>query len=218
MLIQYYGDTCFKITTKPGGRATDDTIILTNPIEKSSGFRPVQGQAEIVLLSHTIDQDALSGVKNDPILFSTPGEYASHGLTLKGIPSFRDAENGAVRGQNTIFTCIVEDMSLCFLGLLGHSLTADQLDHIGHTDILFIPVDGTDTLSPHQADDIIKKIEPALVIPMHYSTEESLLTTNTLKPFCDEVGNCPEATIAKLIIKKKDLEGKSMETILFERM
>jgi len=88
MLIQYYGDTCFKITTKPGGRATDDTIILTNPIEKSSGFRPVQGQAEIVLLSHTIDQDALSGVKNDPILFSTPGEYASHGLTLKGLPSF----------------------------------------------------------------------------------------------------------------------------------
>ena len=219
MLIQYYGNSCFKITVKPGGRATDDVILWTNPPEKSSGIRPVQGQANIVLLSHqTEETDALANLKDNPIIFRTPGEYASHGLTIKGIPSFRDAEQGALHGHNTIYTCIAEEMSLCFLGLLGHSLTSDQLEHIGHTDILFLPVDSTDTLTPHQADDLIKKIEPAIVIPMHYSTEDSLLGSNTLKPFCEEVGNCPEHTVPKLSLKKKDLEGKSMEIILLEKM
>ncbi len=218
MLIQYYGDACFKITTKPGGRATDDIIIWTNPPEKTSGSRSVQGQANIVLLSQPTNSEALVGLKGEPIVFVTPGEYASCGLTIKGIPSYHDAEGGSIRGQNTIYTCIVEEMSLCFLGLLGHTLTSEQLDQIGHTDILFIPIDGADTLSPHQADDIIKKIEPVIIVPMHYSTEDSLLTSNTLKPFCDEIGNCPEQTIPKLLLKKKDLEGKSMEVILLEKI
>lgn len=218
MFIQYYGDCCFKITAKPGGRATDDVVLWTDPVSKDSGLRSVQGQADIVLLSHdTLDRERLGSLRGEPIVFDMPGEYASHGFTLHGIPSFRDTENGTDRGQNTIFTFTVEDISVCFLGALGHPLSTDQLSKIGRVDILFIPVGNTDTLAIGSTDELIRKIEPALVVPMHYKMDGLRTELADKAAFCKEIGNCPDTEISKLAVKRKDLEGKSMEVVLFER-
>lgn len=218
MLIQYYGDYCFKITTKPGGRATEDIVLWTDPVSKETGLRTVQGQADIILLSHNSDQrDRLNNLKGNFVVFDMPGEYASHGFTLHGTPSFRDSQSGRERGQNTIFTFTVEDMTLCHLGALGHSLTSEQAGKLNHIDILFIPIGNTDTIPIHATDELIRKIEPAIVIPMHYKTDSIRLDISDRKPFCNEIGNCPSTEISKLNIKKKDLEGKSMEILFFER-
>jgi hypothetical protein len=34
------------------------------------------------------------------------------------------------------------------------------------------------------------------------------------KKFCNEIGNCPREKVAKINLKKKDLEGKSMEVVM----
>lgn len=218
MLIQYYGDFCFKITTKPGGRATEDVVLWTDPVSKESGLRAVQGQADIILLSHdTTDKDRLSSLRGDFIVFDAPGEYASHGFTLRGIAAARDTEAGALKGQNTIFSFAVEDLTLCFLGALGHPLVPEQLKHLDHVDILFIPIGNTDTLSIRMTDELIRKIEPSLIIPMHYKIEGLKLAIADEKTFCDEIGNCPGEKLPKINIKKKDLEGKSMEIVFLDK-
>lgn len=215
MNIQYYGDFCFKITTKPNGRATEDIVIVTDVPEKATGLRAPQGEAQIVVLSHQ-DREIpeLALIKGDPLAFVTPGEYSAKGVTLVGLPTFRDAELGAIRGRNTVFLIESEEMRLCFLGALGHELEPGTLEKIGDVDILFVPVAGTDTLPFEKIDELIRKIEPKVVIPMHYKLPGMKTEWPDAKKFCDAVGNCPDETLAKYNIKKKDLEGKAMEVVL----
>ncbi len=220
MQIQYYGDFCFKITAKPGGRATDDVVLWTDPCDKRSGLRAPVGQADIVLLSHDIEErDRLSGLmKNEPIVLDAPGEYSARGFAIQGLASFRDEESGSKRGPNTVFTVNVEDMNLCFLGALGHPLTQDSLSHLEHIDILFLPVGNKDTLAAEHLEDTLRKVEPAIVIPMHYKMPGLTLDLNDTKPFCTAVGNCPKDALPKLIVKAKDLVEKKLEVVLLEKV
>lgn len=119
MNIQYYGDFCFKISTKPAGRATEDIIVWTDPLQKGSGLRSPQGQVDLVFLSHSNNEDTSDAYKEETIIFDAPGEYAAKGISAIGFPAFRDAVGGTERGQNTIFIFESEDIHLCYLGASG---------------------------------------------------------------------------------------------------
>lgn len=218
MNIQYYGDYCFKITTKPNGRATEDVVLVTDIPEKSTGMRAPQGEAQLVLLSHQDSQyPGLELLKGNPIILSTPGEYAAHGVAVLGLPSFQDAEKGAKRGQNTIFLIETEELRLCFFGALGSEPDASTMEKLSGVDILFIPVGNTDTLPISQVDDLVRKIEPKVVIPMHYKIGGMSTSLPDETAFCKIIGNCPKEKLVKWNVKAKDLEGKNMEVILFEK-
>ncbi len=212
MNIQYYGDFCFKITTKPGGRATEDVVIWTDTPEKATGIRTPFGAADLVLLSHlSPDDESLSGLKGEPQVFHTPGEYSAKGIGILGFPSFRDSQEGAERGQNTIFVFDSEDMHLAFLGALGAVPTEKVIERIGDPDILFVPVGGDGTLPPKKVDELIRSIEPKVVIPMHYRLPGTKIEADTAEAFCREIG-CPMGEpVGRFNFKKKDLDGKSME-------
>ena len=218
MNIQYYGDYCFKITVKPGGRATDDIVIWTDPYDKSLGLRSPMGQADVLMFSHAngVDFDA-SGLKGERVTLSNPGEFAVKGINVIGIPSFQDSVSGAERGTNTIFVFQVESLSLCFLGALGHELTPAQIEKIASVDILFLPIGEHDALTIKKLEEVVRKIEPLCIIPMHYKTEGMNTLMEDEKIFCNEFGNCPTERLAKYTLKKKDLEGKSMEIVMMER-
>ena len=209
MLIQYYGHSCFKFTTKPAGRATEDVVFFMDPFGKDLGIRPPQGQADVVFVSHDhFDHNNVSAIKGEPVIINTPGEYAVKGINVVGIDAYHDGEEGALKGRSTIFILEVEELKICHLGDLGSDLTGKQLEEIDGVDILFIPVGGK------RAAELVRKIEPAIVIPMHYKIPGSNAAIEDETKFCTEMGNCPKEKIAKLNIKKKDLEGKSMEVIL----
>lgn len=215
MQIQYYGHSCFKITTKPGGRATEDIAFFFDPFGKELGIRPPQGQADIVFVSHQhSNHNNISAIKGDPIVIETPGEYAVKGINVVGIDSFHDNEEGASRGRSTIFVLEAEELKICHLGDLGSDLTGKQLDEIDGVDILFVPIGGTSTIDGKKAAELVRKIEPKIVIPMHYKTAGSSALIEDEKKFCDEMGNCPQEKVAKFNIKKKDLEEKKMELVL----
>jgi hypothetical protein len=217
MNIQYYGDYCFKISTKPAGRATDDIIIWTDPLEKGAGLRSPQGEANIVFLTHGDTQAARESLKGEPVIIDAPGEYAARGITALGFPAFCDEEEGALRGQNTVFVFESEDIHMCFLGALGHDLSPETLGKLNGIDILFVPVGGDDTISAKLAAELVRKIEPNVVIPMHYALSGLAVRLSSEKAFCEALGNCPRETLQKFNIKKKDLEEKMLEVVLLER-
>lgn len=218
MNIQYYGDYCFKITTKPNGRATEDVIIVTDTPEKGLGLRAPQGEADIVLLSHqSPEASELEVVKGEPVKIFAPGEYSAKGVAVLGFSSARDAEMGAQRGQNTIFLFETEEMRLCFLGSLGAEPAPDVVERLSGIDILFVPAGGEDTLPTDAIDELVRKIEPKVVIPMHYKIAGMTTTLPDEKPFCKAMGNCPKETLPKWNVKKKDLEGKNLEVVLLAK-
>ena len=215
MQIQYYGHSCFKITTKPAGRATDDIVLFVDPFDKETGLRPPQGHADVVFVTHDHhDHNNIDALKDEPVIINTPGEYSVRGINVVGIDTFHDNQEGAQRGRVTAFVLETEDLKICHLGDLGCELSEKQLDEIDGVDVLMIPVGGNFTIDGKKAAEIVKKIEPAMVIPMHYKMAGTTIDISDEKTFCQEMGNCPQEKTTKLNIKKKDLEGKKMEIVL----
>jgi len=217
MQIQYYGHSCFKLTIKPGGRATEDIVLFFDPFGKDLGLRPPQGQADIVFVSHShANHNNISAIKGEPVVIETPGEYAVKGINVVGLDSFHDNEEGETRGRSTIYILESEELKICHLGDLGCDLTGKQLEEIDGVDILFVPIGGTSTIDAKKAAELVRKIEPAIIIPMHYKTNGSMASIEDESKFCNEMGNCPKEKTAKLNIKKKDLENKKMEIVLMD--
>jgi L-ascorbate metabolism protein UlaG (beta-lactamase superfamily) len=215
MNIQYYGHSCFKITARPAGRGQEEVAIFIDPFDKSVGFRPPQGNADLALVTHDHpDHNNVSALRGNPKVIDIPGEYSVKGANIIGVSSFHDSQNGAERGLNTIFILETEDIRICHLGDLGSDLTEKQLDQIDGVDIMMIPIGGKYTIDGEKAAEIAKKVEPKIIIPMHYKMKGSTVDVEDEKKFCAELGNCPKEKISKLNLKKKDLEGKKMEVIL----
>jgi len=215
MNIQYYGHSCFKIITKPAGRGQEEITIFLDPFSKEIGLRPPQGQADLILVSHDHhDHNNVSALKGNPRVLDIPGEYSTFGVNIIGINSFHDNKSGEERGKNTIFILESEEIRICHLGDLGSDLTEKQLEEINGVNILMIPIGGKYTIDGEKAVDIIKKIEPNIIIPMHYKIKGSNIDIDDEKKFCNEIGNCPSVKMSKISLKKKDLEEKSMEIIL----
>ena len=218
MNIQYYGDYCFKLTTKPSGRATEDVVVVTDLPKKETGLRAPQGEAHVVLLSHEDPATpALALLRGSPVVLSTPGEYAVKGMATLGFPSYQDEKEGSLRGQNTIFLFEVEEMTVCYLGALGHEPNDEIIEKMNSVDILFVPVGGQDTLPVNRIDELIRKIEPKVVIPMHYKLSGMTTELPDIKEFCKLIGNCPKEVLSKWNVKAKELEGKTREVVILDK-
>lgn len=215
MNIQYYGHSCFKITTKPEGRGQAEVIIFTDPFDRSVGLRPPQGQANIVLISHRhFDHSNTESLKGDFSTIDIPGEYSLSGVNIVGVDSYHDKDKGADLGHNTIYLMESEGIRLCHLGDLGCSLDSGQLDAINGVDILMIPIGGKYTIDGKEAAELVRKIEPKIVIPMHYKIPGSAVDIEDEKKFCMAMGNCPREKVNKINIKSKELEADGTKVIL----
>lgn len=218
MNIQYYGHSCFKITTKSEGRNTDGVVAFMDPFDKKIGLKPPQGRADVVFISHNQhdDHNNAGAIKDNPVVIDAPGEYSVKGINVTGIDSFHDDKEGAERGRNTIFVLDTEDIRICHLGDLGVDLTVKQLEKIGDVDILMIPIGGKYTIDSKQAVEITRKLSPSVVIPIHYKIKGMNVDIADEKEFCAELGNCPKEKVNKINLKKKDLEEKNMEILLMK--
>jgi L-ascorbate metabolism protein UlaG (beta-lactamase superfamily) len=107
---------------------------------------------------------------------SKPGETeAKHDVTLKdmrvwNVPTnARDWGTGAARiNGNSIFIYAIGDLCIAHLGHLHHRLTKEHLEEIGRIDVLMVPIDGSFTMGVPFMADVIKQVDPKVVLPMHY--------------------------------------------------
>src|SRR3989344_5437828 len=59
-----------------------------------------------------------------------------------------------------------EDMTICHMGDYGQDKFEEhQLEEMGDVDILMIPVGGVYTIDYKEAVDIVRQIEPKIIIP-----------------------------------------------------
>lgn len=214
MNIIWYGQSCFKIQGK-------DVVLVTDPFNKEIGLKPPSGSADIVTVSHEhFDHNNRSAVKGEPFIIDGPGEYEIKKVVIRGIESHHDSAKGENRGNNTIFTILMDEISLCHLGDLGQkSLEAEQLKAIGEIDILFVPIGGVYTINAKEAKTIIGQIEPRMIIPMHYKipgVKGDLLKLDDIKDFCQEYNLNARETVSKITVKKKDLPEEEPQYVVMD--
>jgi len=182
MDINWLGHSCFRIKGK-------QAVIITDPYPPDSGYSPGKLTADIVTVSHQHPSHSyVQGVSGEPKLVIRPGEYEISGVLIIGIPTFHDAEGGGKRGKNTVYLMEVDGITVCHLGDLGHVLTAEQIEEIDDVDMLLLPVGGVSTIDAPMAAEVIRQLEPKVVVPMHYKTPALNRELGSVEKFLKEMG------------------------------
>ncbi len=58
---------------------------------------------------------------------------------------------------------------------MSHPLTPEQLHQIGRVDVALVPIDGTYTMGPDTAREVLQQLTPKIAIPMHYRDNLTLV-------------------------------------------
>lgn len=166
MKIHWYGHSAFQLTSQQG------TVILIDPYGKFLGYRMPKIKADIVAVTHDHkDHNQIQVAEGPYELINQPGHFNVRGVEIQGVPTYHDNVEGAKRGKNIIFVFTVDGLRICHAGDLGHTLNVQQLEQIGRVDLLMVPVGGGATLDGAGAAAVFKQLQPAVAIPMHYSTK-----------------------------------------------
>jgi L-ascorbate metabolism protein UlaG (beta-lactamase superfamily) len=181
MEITWLGHSCFLIRGK-------EKTIITDPCHPDLGYRLGEPEADIVTLSHFHrGHNYIEGIADEPKQIKSPGEYEMGGIFITGIPTFHDDKKGELRGKNTIYVIEMDGITLCHLGDLGHPLGPQLVEEIGDIDILFLPAGEVSTILIDTAVEIVRQLEPHIVIPMHYKTEAFTGNLSPVDKFLDKM-------------------------------
>lgn len=211
MIITWQGHSCFKIQDKIG---TDGITLVTDPFDKTLGLKTPNFEADIVTVSHDhADHSHFDGLRGKPFIIRSAGEYDIKGILVEGVSSFHDSAEGRERGLNIIYRIEVDGISVVHLGDLGQKLENKQLERLGGTDVLLVPVGGKYTLDAAAAVEVIAQIEPRIVIPMHYQLPGLKFALDPVDKFIKELGLEPHHE-EKLKISKKELPSEDMELVI----
>lgn len=194
----------FEIEYKGGNTvviATKNTTVVADPKASLVGLKDVNTKDAIELGTE------VRFLVNNPdakLVIEGPGEYEIGDFSLSGIAAQRHIDTEADEQLATIYRVGIGEVHIALLGNIAPKLTEDELEAIGMTDILIIPVGGGGyTLDATSAATIVRQIEPKVVIPVHYA--DSALTyevpQDTLETFTQELGAPVEDSSSKYKVK-----------------
>lgn len=199
MDMTWLGHACFRMRGREG-------IVLTDPPDPRSGHAIPRTEAGLVTMSHEHDgHSSLRSVAGDPVILRGPGEYEVHDVLVTAIGTFHDEEKGETRGRNTVFAIRLDDLVICHLGDLGHSLPAADLERLGDVDIALVPISGADTnLSAARAAEVVHQLEPKVVVPMSYDPDDKKKDT-PFQRLLHELGVKELEPVSKLSVTRSTL-------------
>ncbi len=211
MIITHFGRQHFKLQV-------GDLTIAVNPVSKEGKGKVAKYGADITLI--TANHSDYNGAEQTehgekvPFVVRGPGEYEVKDIFIKGFGTVTKLSEGKKEKeyQNTSYVLTVDNIRITFLGALATALSPEHKEIIDETDVLFIPV-GKDgfLLNPYDAHKLAVSLEPKLVIPMDYDEQ-------SLPVFLKEAGAEKIEPVEKLTIKKKDIDGKLGEVVLFHEL
>ncbi|HZD59237.1 MAG TPA: MBL fold metallo-hydrolase [Anaerolineae bacterium] len=168
---------------------SDGVKIVTDPYSGKTGYSVPKVTADIVTISHHhYDHDNIGAVGGSPKTVESPGNFEFGSTIIEGIQSYHDEVMGEKRGKNVIFKIFLNQLIIAHMGDYGQPKMMDeQLDALRGVDILLIPVGGTYTIDAEQAVEVVQRVEPKIVVPMHYKTRDCVIKVASVEPFLQRV-------------------------------
>ena len=181
MEITWLGHSCFRLRS-------DEIAVVTDPFPDSIGLDIGEPLALAVTVSNQHENHSYwQGVDGNPKVLRGPGEYELSGIYITGIMSLR-GEGDPEDKRNTIYLIELDNLRLCHLGDVSNVLSTGQVEELTPVDILFVPAGGICTVEIPQALEMIQRLEPRIVIPMHYGLPSLRVDLGPLDMFLREMG------------------------------
>ena len=145
------------------------------------------------------------------------GGPARHDVTLADVrvrnvaTNIRDWAGGYISHGNSIFIFEVAGMCIGHLGHLHHTLTDQQVAHIGQLDVVMVAVDGSYTMDVAGVVETLKTLRARLILPMHY------FNPFTLNRFIDRIRSDFPVETAKeptIVVSQATLPGDPKVLVL----
>jgi L-ascorbate metabolism protein UlaG (beta-lactamase superfamily) len=214
MDIKYIGHASFFLKTK-------NSRVVTDPFDPKIGLKFPKIEADTVTISHGhADHNFMGQISGDPLVLDWPGEFEKQEVRITGFSSFHDKQKGAERGLNILYKIEADGISVLHCGDLGIVPDDTFLEQIGEIDVLLVPVGGVYTITAEDAVNLVKNIEPSLVIPMHYNRPElNQETFGKLAPvedFLKKIGAEGAERTNKLSLKESDFGEGEMKVVVME--
>ena len=209
MEINWLGHSSVSINSR-------DVILIADPYDSSDGTFMNPQKADIITISHdSLKHSSVDSVSGDPRIIDGPGEYeidnfyiTGHGTALTTI------DQGSARKINTIYTIKAEGLSLCHIGALSQKLTPSQIDQVGQTDVLFVPVTPPEDEDNTIIQETIAALQPSYVVPIQYTLGSSSEDLPNPDKFFDTIGATEKVAQNRLTVTETNLPAETTPFIL----
>jgi L-ascorbate metabolism protein UlaG (beta-lactamase superfamily) len=172
MELTFHGNSCIRL------RGRETTVLVDPPTGTTLPGSRTQPDV-VVRTDGPTDPDLLRPSEGRPQVVSGPGEFEVRGVSVYGLGA-----DGTV-----VMRVELDDVRVLATGRLARQLTGDEIDALGHVDVLVLPVGGGDALSASDATKLVNAIEPNLVVPVRYRPAGTLEDGyDTVEKFTKEMG------------------------------
>ncbi len=207
MDLQFFGANCLKVSSKKAAIVIDDNL---TELGKSSITKP----GDIRAFTGSAPEDTVEG----SFVIAQPGEYEIADISVTGIAAQAHVDQPESRNA-TMYRITIDDVRLAIVGHIDPKLSEAQLESLGVIDVLVVPVGGSGfTLDGVGAQQVIKAIEPKIVIPTNYADAKLNypVPAASLDDAIKALGMEPKETVAKLKIKPTDLMSDQPQLVILE--
>jgi L-ascorbate metabolism protein UlaG (beta-lactamase superfamily) len=133
-------------------------------------------------------------------------------VRVRNVPTnIRNWSGGTERYGNSIFVFEIANLCIAHLGHLHHTLSLQQLNDIGHVDVVMAPVDGNYTLDLDGMMEVLTALKAQVIIPMHF------FGPATLERFLERAAQqwpVERSEIPTVVVSKATLPGSPKVLVL----
>jgi L-ascorbate metabolism protein UlaG (beta-lactamase superfamily) len=183
MEITWYGHSCFRLTER------NFATVVTDPFDhKAVGYDALKLKAEIVTVSHEAPGHSnTDAVKGSTHALTGAGEFEIGGVFITAVQT-GSGKKSKDKTRNTLYVFDYDGITVAHLGDMLEVPSQSEVEALGTVNVLLVPVGGGSSLNAAKAAEVVSLIEPNIVIPMHYATDDSKVKLEALSKFLKEMG------------------------------
>ncbi|HEY4869962.1 MAG TPA: MBL fold metallo-hydrolase [Candidatus Dormibacteraeota bacterium] len=171
MELTYHGLSCIRL------RGREATVLIDPPQTALPGL--ARSAPDIIVRTEGVtDPEKLRVREGHAQEVSGPGEFEVRGVGIWGMPA----------GETTVMRVEIDDVRVVSAGRLNRQLTEDEIDALGHVDILVVPVGGGDALTAGDATKLVSALEPSIVVPARFRSTGGGVEYDPVEKFAKEMG------------------------------
>src|SRR4030042_1299169 len=198
--IKWFGHSFFQITS------SDGTRIITDPFG-AMGFPMPEVWPHVVTIGREHGNHNNAGLaKGSPVVLrglkEGTDEWNQINITFRdvliyNVPIHQRGVPGNISLRGSAFVFEMDGLCICHSGDVSEPFNEDQLQLIGHVDILLQVIGGVYTAGPEGAKKIVEMLKPKIVVPMHYWYQMNVLERFTDGPYRVRSPNPNSFTVSK---------------------
>ena len=199
--IKWFGHSFFQITSSGGRKIITDPFgpmgfpmpevwphVVTVGREHGNHNNVGLGKGNPIVLrglkEGTDDWNQINYTFRDVLIYNVP-------IHQRGVPGY----NMSLKGAAFVFE--IDGLCVLHSGDVSEPFNEDQLQLIGHVDILLQTIGGVYTIGPEGGKQVIEQLKPKIVVPMHFWYNMGHLERFVEGPYRARTLNANSFTVSK---------------------